>query len=86
VVAVAKKRRLGRMREAAPCHEIDIHFAGGVRRERHDPGLVELGGADRECPLAWVVVAQGEADELTTAQPRRVEQDDGQAEDRAVKR
>jgi hypothetical protein len=81
---VAEERCLDRVREPPPRHEIRVDLAHGVGRERDEPGLVELAGADHECPLDRVVVAEGKPDDLAAPQSRRVQQDDREAEDLAA--
>src|SRR5262249_33757894 len=77
--AVYEKRKRGGVRQAPTGSQEQIHLARGVVGERDEARFVELRRAYEERALGRIIVAEDEANELAAAQPRRVEQHDGEA-------
>ena len=67
--------------ESPPVAGLDqvLDFAGGIRRQRDEARLVELGLADRQRALRRVVVSDGQPHQLSASQPRGGQHHDREA-------
>ena len=69
--AMPEERSLRRGWQSPPVADLDqvLDLAGGIRRQRDEARLVELGLADRQRALRRVVVSDGQLGQLSASQP-----------------